>query len=141
MAATRICTANQSCGTNTNDVVYPRRMRSPAGTSALDGYAEAQRRRLAAALMDVGLVVAAAVLAWLAPGGVGGRSWWLVATSTACLLLAWVVRPRRGPGRWWRGAVGEMATASLLGRLPARKWVVLHDLRVPGSRANIDHLV
>lgn len=141
MAATRICTANQSCGTNTNDVVYPRRMRSPAGTSALDGYAEAQRRRLGAAVVDVGLVIVATVLAGLAVRGVGDHRWWMAATSAACLLLAWLVRPRRDPGRWWRGAVGEIATASLLDRLPARKWVVMHDLRVPGSRANIDHLV
>jgi len=34
-----------------------------------------------------------------------------------------------------------MATAELLDRLGGRHWVVLHDLAVPGSRANIDHLV
>ena len=28
-----------------------------------------------------------------------------------------------------------------LERLPGRQWVVLHDLALPGSRANVDHLV
>ena len=52
--------------------------------------------------------------------------------------LAW---PRRDAARWLRGAEGERATAAMLDRLPARKWAVLHDLSLPGSRANVDHLV
>jgi Nuclease-related domain len=39
------------------------------------------------------------------------------------------------------GAVGERRTARLLARLERQGWVVLHDLAVPGSRANLDHLV
>jgi len=54
---------------------------------------------------------------------------------------ALVVWPRPDPERWLRGAAGEQATAALLQRLPARRWAVMHDLAVPGSRANIDHLV
>jgi hypothetical protein len=42
---------------------------------------------------------------------------------------------------WRRGAVGERRTARLLARLERHGWAVLHDLAVPGSRANIDHLV
>jgi Nuclease-related domain len=52
-----------------------------------------------------------------------------------------VARRERDPQRWLRGAAGEQATAALLARLPARRWVVLHDRAIPGSRANIDHLV
>lgn len=52
--------------------------------------------------------------------------------------VAW---PRPDAERWLRGAEGERATAALLDRLPERKWAVLHDLSVPGSRANVDHLV
>jgi hypothetical protein len=37
--------------------------------------------------------------------------------------------------------VGERRTARLLGPLERQGWAVLHDLAVPGSRANIDHLV
>jgi hypothetical protein len=53
-------------------------------------------------------------------------------------LMAW---PRQDPDRWARGAAGEQATAALLARLAPSRWTVLHDLAVPGSRANIDHLV
>jgi hypothetical protein len=41
---------------------------------------------------------------------------------------------------WRRGAVGERRTARLLASLERHGWVVLHDLAVPGSRANLDHL-
>jgi hypothetical protein len=49
--------------------------------------------------------------------------------------------PDPDPERWLRGADGEVRTAVLLEALPARRWHVFHDLRVPGSTANIDHLV
>jgi hypothetical protein len=54
--------------------------------------------------------------------------------------LAWVLRFRVSPeaSAWRRGAAGERRTARLLGRLLERGWVVLHDLSVPGSRANLD---
>jgi hypothetical protein len=42
---------------------------------------------------------------------------------------------------WRRGATGERRTARLLGPLERRGWAVLHDLAIPGSAANIDHLV
>ncbi|MFZ4434370.1 MAG: nuclease-related domain-containing protein [Microthrixaceae bacterium] len=42
--------------------------------------------------------------------------------------------------QWRKGAAGERRTAERLATLPP-DYVVFHDLRVPGSRANIDHLV
>jgi Nuclease-related domain len=42
---------------------------------------------------------------------------------------------------WRRGAVGERRTARLLAPLERHGWTVLHDLAVPGSQANIDHMV
>ena len=67
---------------------------------------------------------------------------WFVVVGTAGLAAsgaaAW---PRRGPDRWARGAAGELATAAILSRLPRHRWVVLHDLSLPGTRANVDHLV
>jgi hypothetical protein len=50
------------------------------------------------------------------------------------------VRPRRAP-LWRRGAAGERRTARLLAPLEQRGWAVLHDLALPGSQANLDHLV
>ena len=40
-----------------------------------------------------------------------------------------------------RGAAGEQATAEVLAGLANRRWVVLHDRAMPGTRANVDHLV
>ncbi|MGI8808582.1 MAG: nuclease-related domain-containing protein [Acidimicrobiales bacterium] len=42
---------------------------------------------------------------------------------------------------WRRGAEGEQRTASILDPLRQLGWVVLHDRRLPGSGANVDHLV
>lgn len=41
---------------------------------------------------------------------------------------------------WRKGADGEVQTARVLDRLP-RSFSVRHDLPMPGSRANIDHVV
>jgi hypothetical protein len=49
-------------------------------------------------------------------------------------------RSSRDAVAWRRGAAGERRTARLLGPLERHGWVVLHDLAVPGSQANIDHL-
>jgi hypothetical protein len=42
---------------------------------------------------------------------------------------------------WERGAIGEERLGARLQSLASDKLVVLHDRRVPGSRANIDHIV
>lgn len=43
--------------------------------------------------------------------------------------------------RWEHGAAGEAETARLVAPLVSHGWVVRHDLRMPGSRANLDHLL
>ncbi|MFF7631414.1 nuclease-related domain-containing protein [Streptomyces cyaneofuscatus] len=43
--------------------------------------------------------------------------------------------------RWEHGAAGEAATARLVAALGSQGWVIRHDLRMPGSRANLDHLL
>ncbi|MER8002963.1 NERD domain-containing protein [Streptomyces sp. NPDC095613] len=43
--------------------------------------------------------------------------------------------------RWAHGASGEATTARLLAALEARGWHVRHDLALPRSRANLDHLL
>jgi hypothetical protein len=66
---------------------------------------------------------------------------WL-AGLTAAAGAIWRLRFRTSqPTRAWRdGARGERATAHRLRRLERHGYTVLHDLRVPGSHANIDHL-
>jgi len=57
--------------------------------------------------------------------------------------LAWRLRFRVTPDTmaWRRGAAGERRTARLLAPLERHGWAVLHDLAIPGTQANIDHLV
>jgi hypothetical protein len=67
----------------------------------------------------------------------------LVVGGLAAIVAGWGLRFRPSPDAcaWRRGAVGERRTARLLGPLERHGWAVLHDLAVPGSPANLDHLV
>jgi Nuclease-related domain len=58
-------------------------------------------------------------------------------------LVGWRLRfrPSEQARTWQRGAHGERRTARLLDRLTRDGYVVFHDLAVPGSDANLDHLV
>jgi nuclease-like protein len=58
-------------------------------------------------------------------------------------LVAWRLRfrPSEQARTWQRGAAGERQTARLLDRLTRDGYVIFHDLAVPGSHANVDHLV
>jgi hypothetical protein len=58
-------------------------------------------------------------------------------------LVGWRLRfqPSEQARTWQRGAAGERRTARLLDRLTRDGYVVLHDVAVPGSPANVDHLV
>jgi hypothetical protein len=83
-----------------------------------------------------------------AAGGVLGRQpaprWGLVLGGLAAAVAAgWGLRFRPSPDAlaWRRGAAGERRTARLLDPLERHGWAVLHDLALPGSRANLDHLV
>jgi nuclease-like protein len=80
-------------------------------------------------------------LLWLVGRGrVDGVAVAAAAAAGGALGLAARVRPERDPERWLRGAEGERATAGVLGTLP-RRFVVGHDLALPGGRANLDHVV
>jgi hypothetical protein len=67
----------------------------------------------------------------------------LVVAALATAAAGWGLRfrPSAEAVAWRRGAAGERRTALLLCQLERHGWAVLHDLAVPGSRANIDHLV
>jgi Nuclease-related domain len=67
----------------------------------------------------------------------------LVVGGLAAVAAGWGLRFRPSPDAvaWRRGAAGERRTARLLDPLERHGWAILHDLAVPGSRANIDHLV
>ncbi len=65
------------------------------------------------------------------------------AALVAAGVVAWQVRFQvsEDARNWRRGARGEQRTARQLARLARHGWVIFHDLAVPGSRANVDHLV
>ena len=90
----------------------------------------------AGAVLAVG--VAAGLLgAQLAPDLAG-----LLAVAAAAG-MGWRLRfrPSADTQAWRRGAAGERRTARLLAPLERHGWAVLHDLAIPGTQANIDHLV
>jgi hypothetical protein len=91
--------------------------------------------RLAA---TVGIGAAGGVL-----GSLLGPQLGLVLGVLAAVAAGWRLgfRPSPAARAWRRGAAGERRTARLLGPMERHGWVVLHDLALPGSRANLDHLV
>jgi hypothetical protein len=124
----------------------------PGGTGRPGGSAQAeyQRRRaaeLAAWTPTLPRRVAATLAAGTASALLAGRlgASWPAGLALAGMVAAgvgWGLRFRvsRATWAWQRGAHGERTTARLLARLERHGWVVLHDLAVPGSAANIDHL-
>ncbi len=87
-------------------------------------------------------VIAAGALVGTLTHGAGPR----LAGPTAALaagVVGWWLRFRASAEtRAWRhGARGERRTARALRKLVRAGWTVLHDVAVPGSRANGDHLL
>jgi hypothetical protein len=89
------------------------------------------------------VVLAVAAGAALPAAAAGLRSQALLAGLAAGMVVGWRLRFRvsQDARNWQRGARGERRTARQLDRLAHHGWVVFHDLAVPDSRANADHLV
>jgi nuclease-like protein len=88
--------------------------------------------------VSLGIGAAGGVLGSLLASRLG-----LVFGGLAAVVAGWGLRFRPSPDAfaWRRGAAGERRTARLLAPLERYGWAVLHDLAIPGSRANLDHLV
>jgi len=125
------------------------RGRASVGRPGASAQGEYQRRRATEVATWVrGLpwrivaLIAASVAAWLAAAPLAPN---LAAPTgvTVAAGLGWLLRFRTSPDTvaWRRGAAGERRTARLLAPLERHGWAVLHDLAIPGSAANIDHLV
>jgi hypothetical protein len=116
------------------------------GRSAFGEYRRQRALELAAWTRSlawrVPLVAAAGVVGDLLVAQVGLPYAGLLGLVVAALVF-WRLRFRPSePARsWQRGARGERRTARLLDRLTRDGFVVFHDLAVPGSDANVDHLV
>jgi hypothetical protein len=125
------------------------RVRASVGRPGASAHAEYRRRRASELTAwthslpwRVVAVVAASLIAWLAAAQVAPHLA-VLAGVTVAAGLGWLLRFRVTPATlaWRRGAVGERRTARLLALLERQGWAVLHDLAIPGSAANIDHLV
>jgi hypothetical protein len=136
-------------GTSADQPAVAMRVRATVGRAG--GSAHARWRRMRAAewaawtrtlpwrvAATLGIGVGGAVLGRLLAPRFG-----LVVGMLAAMAAGWGLRFRASPDAiaWRRGAAGERRTARLLDPLERQGWAVLHDLAVPGSRANIDHLV
>ncbi|GII05732.1 nuclease-related domain-containing protein [Planobispora takensis] len=120
-------------------MALPRSRTAGAGASAHAQYrarlAEGRRRRL---IVRALLAAAAAVV-------VGSLLGWVAALVAAVLvaiidaLYRW--RHHEAVRTWRQGAKGERKTARMLRPLRRRGYAVLHDRALPGSSANVDHLV
>jgi hypothetical protein len=136
-------------GTGADRPVVAVRVRATVGRPG--GSAETRWRRARAADWAAWIrTLPWRVAAILAIGAGGGGVGSLLAPrlgpmvgGLAAVAAGWGLRfrPSQDARAWRRGAAGERRTARLLDPLERHGWVVLHDLAVPGSRANLDHLV
>jgi len=136
-------------GTGADQPVVAIRVRASVGRPG--GSAQARWRRLRSAEWAAWIRTlpwrVTVILAIGAGGGILGSQLaprqGLVVAALAVAAASWGLRFRATPDAvaWRRGAAGERRTARLLGPLERHGWAVLHDLAVPGSRVNIDHLV
>jgi len=116
------------------------------GHSALAAYRRRRAEELASWTRSLAwrapLVAAAGLVSYTLAAQVG-LSQAKVVGLVAAALVAWRLRfrPSEQARAWQRGAHGERQTARLLNRLGRDGYVVLHDLAMPGSPANVDHLV
>jgi hypothetical protein len=135
-------------GTDVDRPVVTVRVRATVGRPG--GSAEARWRRIRAAEWAAWNRTlpwrVAVILGVAAGGGVLGSllvpRLSLVIGALAALVAGWGLQFKPSPEAvaWRRGAAGERRTARLLAPLERHGWAVLHDLAVPGSRANLDHL-
>ncbi len=117
-----------------------------AGGSAMAHFQQARAREWAAFVRTLpwrlAAVIAAGALAGILAHGAGPR---LAgpAAALAAAAVGWRLRFRVSAEAraWRRGARGERRTARHLNKLVRDGWTVLHDLAIPQSRANGDHLL
>jgi hypothetical protein len=116
------------------------------GRSALTQYRRRRAEELAAWTRSLAWwapIVAAAGLVVGALADQAGLPWAGLVGLAIAVLVGWRLRfrPSEQARAWRRGAHGERETARVLDRLARDGYVVLHDLAMPGSSANVDHLV
>ncbi|MEU3260999.1 nuclease-related domain-containing protein [Streptomyces albidoflavus] len=69
------------------------------------------------------------------------RSWWQRLLALLGIRTPHARRTANAAARWAHGAEGEAHTARLLAPLQTAGWHLRHDLALPRSRANLDHVL
>jgi Nuclease-related domain len=117
------------------------------GRSALQTYRQQRAAELAGwahtASWRAAAIIAAGVTAAVLLQTVGLGRLALPVGLAAALAAGWRLRFRvSGDTRAWRdGASGERATARMVRRLHRHGYAVFHDIGIPGTPANADHLL
>jgi hypothetical protein len=130
----------------TQPVVPAEPVAGSPGRSALAAYRRRRAEDLAAWTRTLAWrapLVAAAGLAGDVLAAQAGLPHGGLVGLVVAVLVGWRLRfrPSEQARTWQRGAHGERRTARLLDRFTRDGYVVFHDLAVPGSDANVDHLV
>ncbi|MQS18024.1 NERD domain-containing protein [Streptomyces kaniharaensis] len=114
--------------------------RGGAGSSAarMGQQQRAAERRARQGLAGKVLPAAAVgvLVLWAALGAAG-----LVLGLVLLAGAGWKLFRPAGASSWSKGAAGERRTADLMRALEKDGWIALHDRAVPGSKANLDHLL
>jgi len=114
-----------------------------AGRSAQRRYERLAERRRAdlvpRLIWNVGLFGILGIALWVFTAGVSFGGPWMFGLMVAVGLVKTFTEPTHLTA-WAIGARGERETEAALERLP-EGFVHLHDRRIPGTRANIDHVV
>jgi hypothetical protein len=126
--------------------VGPAEVTGSPGRSALAAYRRHRTEELtvwARSLAWRAPLVAAAGLTGQVLAAQAGLPYGGLVGLAVAALVGWRLRfrPSEQARTWQRGADGERHTARLLERLTGDGFVVFHDLAVPDSPANVDHLV
>ena len=116
------------------------------GASAMAHYQQARASEWAKFARSLPWRLAAVVAAGALAGTLAHDAGPRLAGPTAALaagVVGWWLRFRVSAetAAWRRGASGERRTARALRKLVRQGWTVLHDVAIPGSRANGDHLL
>jgi hypothetical protein len=116
------------------------------GRSALTHYRRRRATELAAWTHSLTWRAPLLMAAGLVAGTLAAQAnlpWAGLAGLAVAALVGWRLRfrPSSQARAWQRGATGERHTARLLDRLGRDGYVVFHDLAMPDSPANLDHLV
>lgn len=123
--------------------------RRHAGASANTQFHRRRRAHRAKARVRVlatglGAMTLALLVALAGPPPIGRATTLVLVALLLVAVLPLALRQRATP--WWitnwrRGAAGERHAARILGRLGRHGYWLLNDLQVPGSKANLDHLL